>query len=54
MMYLPTAETFAFSPPPMQVDNSPYMPEAAEIATAHLIRLLGAVRSGNQSTTTVP
>ena len=43
MMYIPTAEAFAFNPPAMQVDNSPYAPEAAAIATNHLSRLLDRV-----------
>ena len=43
MMYLPTAEAFADHPPSMQVDNSPYTPEAAKIATAHMIELLNRI-----------
>jgi hypothetical protein len=43
MMYLPTAEAFAHDPPSMQVDNSPYTPEAAKIATAHMIEWLNRV-----------
>lgn len=53
MMYLPTAETFAHNPPPMQVDNSPYTAEAAAIATAHLIGLLGTLKPAMQARTTV-
>lgn len=40
MMYIPTADIFACDPPPMEVDNSPYTPEAEKIVTGHLIRLL--------------
>ncbi|MCI0422743.1 MAG: hypothetical protein L0312_26570 [Acidobacteria bacterium] len=40
MMYIPTAEVFKFEPPPMEVDNSPYAPEAARMATDHLLNLL--------------
>ena len=40
MMYIPTADVFACDPPPMEVDNSPYTPEAEKIVTGHLIRLL--------------
>ena len=29
MMYIPTADVYAYQPPPMEVDNSPYAPEAA-------------------------
>lgn len=43
MMYIPTAEAFDFQPPPMEVDNSPYAPQAAQIAVDHLVRLLGSV-----------
>lgn len=43
MMYIPTAEAFGFQPPPMEVDNSPYTPLAAQIAINYLVRLLGAV-----------
>jgi len=45
MMYIPTADAFAHTPPPMQVDNSPYEPEAAHIATQGMIALLGRVSS---------
>lgn len=45
MMYIPTAEAFAHPFASMQVDNSPYAPEAARIATQHLIRLLKQVSS---------
>jgi hypothetical protein len=38
--YIPTAEVFAFQPPPMEVDHSPFAPEAARIATDHLVNLL--------------
>ena len=40
MMYIPTAEVFDYDPPPMEVDNSPYTPEAEKIITTHLTRLL--------------
>ena len=40
MMYIPTAEVFDYDPPPMEVDNSPYTPEAEKIITGHLTRLL--------------
>ncbi len=40
MMYIPTAEAFNFNPPPMEVDNSPYAPKAAQVAVEHLIDLL--------------
>jgi len=43
MMYIPSADVFAFDPPPMEVDNSPYAPEAARIATEHLVNLLNHV-----------
>jgi hypothetical protein len=43
MMYIPTADVYAFQPPPMEVDNSPYAPEAAQIAIDDLVKLLGTV-----------
>lgn len=43
MMYIPTASAYEFDPPPMEVDNSPYAPEAARVATEHMVTLLGAV-----------
>jgi hypothetical protein len=46
MMYIPTAEVFGYNPPPMEVDNSPYAPEAARIATDHLVNLLQRVATG--------
>jgi hypothetical protein len=45
MMYLPTAEAFANDPPSMQVDNSFYTSEAADIATEHLIGLLNRLNA---------
>ncbi|MCI0625789.1 MAG: hypothetical protein L0387_29800 [Acidobacteria bacterium] len=39
-MYIPTAEVFGYPSPPMEVDNSPYAPEAARAATDHLVNLL--------------
>jgi hypothetical protein len=50
MMYIPTAQAFAFDPPAMQVDNSPYGPEAAAIATNHLARLLDRVAATSGAT----
>jgi hypothetical protein len=41
MMYIPTAEVFGYQPPPMEVDNSPYAPQAAQIAIDRLVQLLG-------------
>ncbi|MGQ0551332.1 MAG: hypothetical protein ACT4PY_16855 [Armatimonadota bacterium] len=41
MMYIPTAEVFSHQPPPMEVDNSPYAPEAAQVAIDRLVHLLG-------------
>jgi hypothetical protein len=43
MMYIPTAEMFQYQPPPMEVDNSPYAPEAAQIAIEQLSRLLASL-----------
>jgi hypothetical protein len=40
MMYIPTAEVFEYQPPPMEVDNSPYAPQAAQVAVQHLLQLL--------------
>jgi hypothetical protein len=40
MMYIPTAEVFRFQPPPMEVDNSPYTPEAEQVAVDRLVQLL--------------
>ncbi|MFN0171586.1 MAG: neutral/alkaline non-lysosomal ceramidase N-terminal domain-containing protein, partial [Bryobacteraceae bacterium] len=34
MMYIPSEEAFGYDSPPMQVDNSPYAPSAAALATA--------------------
>lgn len=41
MMYIPTAEVFGYQPPPMEVDNSPYAPQAAQVAIDRLVQLLG-------------
>ncbi len=41
MMYIPTAEVFGYEPPPMEVDNSPYAPQAAQVAIDRLVQLLG-------------
>jgi len=43
MMYIPTAAVFEHQPPPMEVDNSFCAPEAARVATEHLVRLLESV-----------
>jgi len=51
MMYIPTAEAFGFNPPAMQVDNSPYAPEAERLATEHLVNLLARVASKQSSAT---
>lgn len=51
MMYIPTAEVFAFNPPPMEVDNSPYSPDAARIATDHLVALLNRLVAASPGTT---
>jgi neutral ceramidase len=40
MMYIPTAEVFGYQPPPMEVDNSPYAPQAAQVAIDQLVQLL--------------
>jgi len=40
MMYIPTAEVFSYQPPPMEVDNSPYAPQAAQVAIDRLVQLL--------------
>jgi neutral ceramidase len=40
MMYIPIAEAYAFDPPPMEVDNSPYASPAARVATEHMVMLL--------------
>ncbi|MBM3774582.1 MAG: hypothetical protein FJW37_05400 [Acidobacteria bacterium] len=45
MMYICTAEAYGHDSPPMQVDNSPYAPEAAQVATDHLSGLLRRVAS---------
>lgn len=50
MMYIPTAEVFRYQPPPMEVDNSPYAPEAAQIAIDHLVKLLDRVTDKAQAT----
>jgi len=46
MMYIPTPEAFEGPQVPMQVDNSPYTPQAARIAVEHLTRLLARVAGG--------
>ena len=40
MMYIPTREAYQFDPPSMEVDNSPYTEDAADLAADHLTRLL--------------
>ncbi len=40
MMYITSAAVFEFDPPPMEVDNSPYAPEAEQVAVDHLSTLL--------------
>lgn len=50
-MYLPTADVFHRQPPPMEVDNSPFAPEAAAIATEHLVHLLGSLADKSKTTT---
>ncbi len=40
MMYIPTADVFEYQPPPMEVDNSPYASQAAQIAIDRLLQLL--------------
>jgi hypothetical protein len=42
MMYIPTAEAYQNPQVPMQVDNSPYAPEAAAQAADHLVSLLSS------------
>ena len=46
MMYIPTAEVFGYQPPPMEVDNSPYAPQAAQVAIDRLVQLLGDCGTG--------
>lgn len=45
MMYIPTAEVFGHPHVPMQVDNSPYAPEAARVAIEHLVGLLARLNA---------
>jgi len=45
MMYIPTADVFRFQPPPMEVDNSPYTPEAAQVAVDRLVQLLATCQA---------
>jgi hypothetical protein len=51
MMYIPTPEAFDSTQVPMQVDNSPYTPQAARIAVEHLAGLLARVAGGHAGAT---
>ena len=44
-MYIPIAEAFAYVPPPMEVDNSPFGPTAARAVIEDMVHLLQKVAS---------